>query len=406
MIKSYFDNMVDGIEKSLASGDASARKRYALSVARLGSRLYSGKDKVAWCGVTAPFDLLNSMGVTSCFVEFIGAMLAGMGAADPLLGKIEDAGYGPDTCAYHRAVIAAAKDGMMPVPDFLVATSAPCTGGLAVMETLAREFSRDLFVLHIPQTDDPDSVSYLADQLRELTDFVAFHTKVPFDMEKLRAASVLTNQARKLMVDAYRLAAAKPSPVAGKTLNNFGVVVALLLGTQEAVDVCKAFRDDFAQKVAEGVGGVPGEKLRLLWIQNRIQFKNDIVDYLENEWGAVVVADELNAVTFGPIDPDDPFPGIARRSISIPLNGSVDRRMDNLLAMCRDYAIDGAINPCHWGCRQGTGASAMIATGLKAAGVPVLNMDVDCIDRRNFAPGQIKTRLEAFIEMLSENKGV
>lgn len=396
--------MVEGISKSLAAGDPSPRKLYALEVARLGSRLYSGTDKVAWCGVTAPFDLLNSMGVTSCFVEFIGAMLAGMGAADPLLAKIEEAGYGPDTCAYHRAVISAAKDGLMPVPDFLVATSSPCTGGLAVMETLAREFSRDLFVLHIPQDEEPASVAYLADQLRDLTDFAAAHTGVPFDLEKLKTAAEYTNQARELMIDAYRLAAAKPSPVTGKTLNNFGVVVALLLGTPEAVTVCRSFRDDFEKKVAAGEGGLPDEKLRLLWIQNRIQFKNDITDYLENDWGAVVVADELNAITFGPIDPSDPFEGIARRCISIPFNGSIERRTKNLVSMCRDYSIDGAINPCHWGCRQGTGASAMIAQTLKAEGIPVLNMDVDCIDKRNFAFGQIKTRLEAFVEMLSENK--
>ncbi len=30
----------------------------------------------------------------------------------------------------------------------------------------------------------------------------------------------------------------------------------------------------------------------------------------------------------------------------------------------------------------------------------VLNLEVDCIDQRNFSEGQLKTRLEAFVEML------
>ena len=34
-------------------------------------------------------------------------------------------------------------------------------------------------------------------------------------------------------------------------------------------------------------------------------------------------------------------------------------------------------------------------------GVPVLNLEVDCVDKRNFAEGQLRTRLEAFIEMLA-----
>jgi benzoyl-CoA reductase/2-hydroxyglutaryl-CoA dehydratase subunit BcrC/BadD/HgdB len=63
--------------------------------------------------------------------------------------------------------------------------------------------------------------------------------------------------------------------------------------------------------------------------------------------------------------------------------------------------VDGVINPCHWGCRQGTGARGLVTEGLKQIGVPVLNLEVDCADPRNFAEGQLKTRLEAFVEMLT-----
>jgi benzoyl-CoA reductase/2-hydroxyglutaryl-CoA dehydratase subunit BcrC/BadD/HgdB len=80
--------------------------------------------------------------------------------------------------------------------------------------------------------------------------------------------------------------------------------------------------------------------------------------------------------------------------------GGVDRRIEHLQKMARDFRIDGAINPCHWGCRQGTGARGMINEGLNQIGVPVLNLEVDCIDTRNFSEGQLKTRLEAFTEML------
>jgi benzoyl-CoA reductase/2-hydroxyglutaryl-CoA dehydratase subunit BcrC/BadD/HgdB len=36
-------------------------------------------------------------------------------------------------------------------------------------------------------------------------------------------------------------------------------------------------------------------------------------------------------------------------------------------------------------------------------GIPVVNLEVDCVDTRNFAEGQLKTRLEAFMEMLRSN---
>ena len=77
--------------------------------------------------------------------------------------------------------------------------------------------------------------------------------------------------------------------------------------------------------------------------------------------------------------------------------------MNHLIQLAKDYKIDGAINPCHWGCRQGTGARGLISEGLKAVGVPVLNLETDCVDSRNFSEGQLRTRLEAFVEML-ENR--
>ena len=82
----YFDDLVAGIEAKLAEAgpdDLKARKVLALETARLGARLYSESETVAWCGVLAPFDLLHAMGVTSCFVEFVGATLAYTGAAAP-----------------------------------------------------------------------------------------------------------------------------------------------------------------------------------------------------------------------------------------------------------------------------------------------------------------------------------
>ena len=78
MMLEYFEDLKSGLQAKIdeSPDSTNARKRFGLEVAKLGTRLYSGKDKIAWCGVTAPFDLLNAMGVTSCFVEFVGAMLA------------------------------------------------------------------------------------------------------------------------------------------------------------------------------------------------------------------------------------------------------------------------------------------------------------------------------------------
>jgi len=402
MMKQYFYDLVADIEARLSADpeSRSPRKVYALEVARLGKRLYGGEEKVAWCGFTAPFDLLSAMGLTSCFVEFVGGMLAFTGLEGAFLEEAEQAGFVRDTCGYHRSVLGAARKGIMPVPDLLIATSSPCTGGLTLMENLARHFEKDLFVLNIPQEETEQGIQYLADQIRDMVAFVSDHTGEVLDKERLCRAVAHTNRVREILIEVYRLAGQVPSPADSRSLSNFGIVMPLFFGTEGGVNVARAFKADFTAKAAAGVSGVPNEKIRLLWIQNRIQFKNPLLKMLENDYGAVVVADELNTVPWDAIDPDDPFPGLARRAMAIPFNGQVTRRVRLLQKMAEEFRIDGAINPCHWGCRQGTGARGLITQGLKTIGVPVLNLEVDCVDSRNFSEGQLRTRLEAFMEML------
>jgi benzoyl-CoA reductase/2-hydroxyglutaryl-CoA dehydratase subunit BcrC/BadD/HgdB len=404
MMKEYFDNLVSGIEAKLAQNpeEKSPRKVYALEVAKIGCRLYSSDRAMAWCGIVAPFDLLSAMNVTSCFVEFIGAMLASTGMAATFAETAEHAGYAADICGYHRTVMGAALNGMMPEPDFLIATTCPCSGGVAVMENLARLFQKDLFVLNIPQEQTQTSVNYLAHQIRKMTDFISAHTGEPLDMERLSQSIEKTNQARNIMEEAFEFAAHVPSPVESRALANFGVVMALLLGTDAGVEVARTYRDAYEAIVKSPKHETSAEKLRLLWIQNRIQYKNPLLNMLEKNFSAKVVVDELNDITWDPIDPQHPFEGLALRAISIPFNGIASRRIAHLQKLARQYKIHGAINPCNWGCRQGTGARGIVADGLKEIGVPVLNLEVDCVDPRTFAEGQLKTRLEAFIEMLAD----
>lgn len=401
MIYDYFNDLVCGISEKLAQDPdgINARKKYALAVATLGRKLYTKGEPIAWSGVTVPFAMLNAMGVTSCFVEFVGAMLASTGAAGQFIQEAEDAGYAQDSCAYHRSVTGAMITGMVPVPDFVIGTTSPCTAGLAVMENMARRFDRDFFVLNVPQNHTPESVDFLAGQLRDLAGFVADHTGRPLAMDALGEAMVLFNQASDLMTEIYDLAKKRPSPVDSRFLRDFGTVMDLLMGTETAIEVCRAFRDELRQRVDTGALDPSSERIRLMWIQNRIQYRFPLEAMLE-DLGARIVVDELNDVTWQPMDPDRPFESMAERIITIPYSLGIPSRIDHLKKLAAEYRIDGAINPCHWGCRQGTGARGLITRGLQEVGVPVLNLEIDCVDSRNLAEGQVATRVEAFTEMI------
>ena len=61
---------------------------------------------------------------------------------------------------------------------------------------------------------------------------------------------------------------------------------------------------------------------------------------------------------------------------------------------------DAVIHFCHWGCKQASGGSILLKEKMQKMNIPMLILDGDGIDKRNSHDGQIKTRLEAFLELI------
>ena len=77
---------------------------------------------------------------------------------------------------------------------------------------------------------------------------------------------------------------------------------------------------------------------------------------------------------------------------------------DAIASLCDRLHPDAVIYFCHWGCKQASGGSILLKEKMQEKQIPTLILDGDGIDKRNSHDGQIKTRLEAFLEMLDEKK--
>lgn len=404
MLKQLFNDEATRLQERSGS-DNSGQFVYRSEVIRLFQKLYSDKHSVAWTSVCTPFDLLNAMNVNSCFVELLGGILSISGLIVPFLEEAEHSGYPADSCGWHRAAIGAALQGEMPIPDILIASSSPCTAGVVAVENLARRFNRPLYTLVTPPDNSERSVRYLAEQYRGLVDFVTAHTGHRLDESRLREAMQKTNQARDAAIELFDLVRRVPSPTKGFELRAFCLVVPVFYGTDIAIDIIQAFRKELSARIEQRSVKAPEERFRLMWLQECIQFRNPLIEMMEKDYQATVVVEELNNIYWEPIDLDDPYIGLAKRAIEFPFNGSVIRRLEYIQKLIKDSQIDGVINPCHWGCRQGTGARGLIQTTLQKLDIPLINLEVDAADPRNFSEGQLRTRLESFMEMLSSRRG-
>ena len=399
MLKQYFEQLEIGLKAKLEN-KVTARRKFIYEFGRLGARIFDEKWSTGWTTVFVPYEILNSMNVSGMFIEFFGAMLSGAGISRKYFELAESKGYSTDSCSYHRTIIGAAMDGLIPEPDLLIGASIPCNGGVKALKRIGEIFNKEVFILNIPIDINQDSVDDLAEQYKDMIKYVEDQTGHKLAENKLKETIRYNNEAREYLVEVNKLTQHVPSPANSNDLKNF-IIYILLNGTKEGVEVAKVYRDEFRDKIEKGIAGVPNEKHRLMWIQNRIQFKTDLLDVLERDYNANVVIDELNHIWWEPLDENEPLRSLAHRMITHPIVGPVDRRIKVLTQLAKDYKIDGAVNPAHWGCRQSLGARVLFKEAFQKIGIPLIHLDVDCVDERNYSPGQILTRMEAFMEMLS-----
>ena len=68
------------------------------------------------------------------------------------------------------------------------------------------------------------------------------------------------------------------------------------------------------------------------------------------------------------------------------------------------YGINGVIHFSHWGCRQSCGGEYVVRDLMRQKGVPMLILNGDGADCRNYSEEPTKLRLDAFLEMLEAKR--
>ncbi|MHA2290057.1 MAG: 2-hydroxyacyl-CoA dehydratase subunit D, partial [Promethearchaeota archaeon] len=305
MLEKYFTGLETSLKAKLDT-KPTARRKFVYEIAKIGNRIFDDNWSIGWTTVFVPYEILTSMGVSGMFVEFFGAMLAGTGMSNKYLELSESKGFSTDSCSYHRTIIGAAMDGLLPEPDVLIGASIPCNGGVKALKRIGEIFNKEVFILNIPIEVTPKSIDYLTEQFEEMIEYIEKETGRKLDYDKLKKSIIYNNQARDYLIELNDLCKNVPSPANSNDLKNL-IIIVLLQGTKESVEIAKFYRDEFKARVDNNIGGIPEEKYRLMWIQNRIQFKTDLLRNLEENYGAKIVIDELNHIWWEPMDDNDPI---------------------------------------------------------------------------------------------------
>jgi benzoyl-CoA reductase/2-hydroxyglutaryl-CoA dehydratase subunit BcrC/BadD/HgdB len=365
-----------------------------LAIRSVARALDDPKDTV-WVNLFAPAELLQGFGLTPLSIEVFTAFAGGFHIEDFLLRRAEAMGMSDTLCSYHKGFLGAVDADLLETPRVSVTTTLACDCNANTFRYLSRHTGDEAFILDVPYENSETSVSYVAAQIEDLVRLLERRTGRRFDEQALGTALVRENEARSLNEACLIMQAKKDYP-ATLTLHMFKLFAThLLAGSEEALHYYRALSEDLR--------GYPDtEAMKILWIHLMPYYQPTLKSYFNNNPLYRIVASDFD-FDYGlgeRLDERHPIEALARKMVENIYNGPYERKTAAALRVADLLQIDGVIHFCHWGCKQSAGGAAEMKRAFDASGHPFLILDGDGVDQRNDADGQIRTRTEAFFEMV------
>jgi bcr-type benzoyl-CoA reductase subunit C len=245
--------------------------------------------------------------------------------------------------------------------------------------------------------DQTAALGYTLAELRRLAGALAPYSESPLTEDALRASVVLYNQQRQLLSRLY----AQRERMTVEQLWLL-TISGMLMPVQEhnvlLRSVLQVLEDD---ALARRDGPA-------LWLIGAV-LDDPAVPRLLDEMGARVVGDDLctgSRYFDAPVDESsEPFAALAEhylRRASCPAKHEKEQpRIQRLLDTVRSSAAQGVVFVIHKFCEPHAFDYVALAHALRDAGIPCLSLEMDVA----VPVEQLRTRLQAFLEVLDEGRG-
>jgi benzoyl-CoA reductase/2-hydroxyglutaryl-CoA dehydratase subunit BcrC/BadD/HgdB len=352
-------------------------------------RQKSGRPVIGWFCSYTPVEIFRAAGLGAYRI------VPGPGQAMTRADTVIDRNF----CPYVRTCLGEALEGSYRFLDGLVVVNS-CDPMRRLYDVWRYNVGGDfVHLLDLPRINTPAAAAYFRENLVRLADGIARHFGVAVADDALAAAVDAQNRVRSRLRELYRLNRDNDMPLSASQLHQ--VVRAADILAPEPFDGL------LERLVAEvrGVNGDYREGARIL-ITGSLLENPRIIDLVE-ECGARVVSDDLCTGTrrfWDTVAPDsDPLTALSRHylgRIPCPRMKDARRRFDHVLAMIDEFGADGVIFYTLKFCDPYLYDVPLLRARLAERGIPGLQLEGD------FTPGtlgRVRTRIEAFIEMLRQN---
>ena len=313
-----------------------------------------------------------------------------------------------DSCPAQAAAYIALTEDIIPMDHFYPFIGPWCYDSQYCFEALRDKVTGD-FGDHPVYSDKNHkqlSYDYMRGEIERFIEKMEELTGKKVDPEDIRQEFILENKLRALLREINSFMFLEPSPISSLDLILCIFISSDWLGDPEAtLQVLTRIRNHARKRIAQKTPGynVQPDPMRILitgiaW--------GDIGLYsIVDELGGLIVGSEcvLN-LYYEDIDTEgDPIDTLTKRFLSVPYTLSSDERARwTLENVRRAEKVDGVVFNCNFGCNYQAAEARMVSDVLKReGGIPCMITDSD-LPKEN--RGQMRTRLEAFIEMLRNKR--
>jgi benzoyl-CoA reductase/2-hydroxyglutaryl-CoA dehydratase subunit BcrC/BadD/HgdB len=260
--------------------------------------------------------------------------------------------------------------------------------------------------MDVPQMKREKDISKWTEEIKEFAAVVEECTGNKITAEKLNEAIHIVNEKRKALARVYEARKAADIPISGKDALLM-TQIAFFDDPVRCAQMANKLADELEQRIKDGISVFPTGTKRILLTGTPMAIPNWKLHHLIETSGAAVVCEETctgtryftNLTDETKSSLDDQYDAIARRYMGINCACFTPntRRTDDIIRLAEEYQVDGVIDVNLKFCNLYDTEGYEVEQVLKEADIPVLGIETDYTDADT---EQLRTRIEAFIEML------
>jgi hypothetical protein len=418
-VREYFDTSMDGVRKSLGIW---MKQLIDLVLAREEGKtiVYPSYPNIPMIGLALN---LASENIYCQSPEIVLDVAMGqiLGKIEPILEAAEAHGLPPGVgmCALNQARLGGIAKGIIPLPDLTLPSGSFCDQTPKVDDLLHELYSVPTIYIdgvmdgawgEYPQTS-PRRVRYFGAEIRRAINETQDALGIEVSDELLEKALDEIVRLYYALVGLWDFMRKDPVPISQADLSPIFWILSSpeRRSMAEAFDAVAALTIEAKRRTDEGIGVVEKGAPRVLLFCHHTTDPR-ITRMIEGQ-GLAIPLTSFASITQAMASS---FMGeqfmtfedkAADRLLSFGVYHSVWALIHRYKELCQSWQVDGMINLYPFSCRPLALHPMIAKKDIEAdLGIPVLALEGDMYDTRNYSPEALRTRVEAFAEMLRVSK--